>query len=244
MLSPSPSHMGIRPILAAIRTVPIPPKPTTQPTTPVLPFITISRQPYSGAWTFAQQLVREMNAAGPSDHPWTCWDHELIEKVAADCHLSAQLIEAIENQRHSWISDFLASLTFADSSTTADEAKVYSRVVSAVRSLAANGHVVIVGLGGVFITRQMPGAIHICLVAPFENRLAFFIRQSNVKREDAPSLLHELERNRQAFCKRHWPNESLSPENFALTINTAEVDLATMILTVQSLVRERALATK
>ncbi|MCY2951886.1 MAG: cytidylate kinase-like family protein [Planctomycetota bacterium] len=242
MITPSPLNLSVRPIVATIRTVPFPLKPIeTSPTSqtsppPPLPFVTISREPYAGAWSFAQQLVEALNTCDPGPRPWTCWDRELVEKVAADHNLSKVLIEAIENERHSWLTDFLTSLSYTDGPEVADESRVYQHVATTIRKLAASGRVVIVGRGGVFITRHMPAGIHIRLVAPFEHRVAFFNQQCGIKPADAPGLLRQLERNRHAFYKRHWPNESISPENFAATLNTAQVNLQSMIQIVESLV--------
>ena len=244
MLTPSPLNLSVRPIVATIRTVPILPRPIETSPPPPLPFITISREPYAGAWSLAQQLVEALNTSDPGPRPWTCWDRELVEKVAADHNLSKELIEAIENERHSWLTDFLASLSYTDGPEVADESRVYQRVASTIRKLAATGRVVIVGRGGVFITRHMPAGIHIRLVAPFDHRVANMIRQLNLDPHDAHHRLHKLERNHHAFFKRHWPNESLHPITFAATINTALVDTPAMIQFVQALVRQRVPATK
>jgi cytidylate kinase len=247
MITPSTFNLSVRPIVATIRTVPFPPKPVeTSPTSPPppLPFITISREPYAGAWSFAQQLVETLNTCDPSPRPWTCWDRELVEKVAADHNLSKELIEAIENERHSWLTDFFTSLSYADGPEVADESCVYQHVATTIRKLAASGRVVIVGRGGVFITRHVPAGIHIRLVAPFEHRVANMIRQLNLDPHDAPNRLHKLERNRLAVFKHHWPDESLDPITFAATINTALVDTTAMIQFVQALVRQRAPAPK
>lgn len=238
-----PLHLNVGPILGAIRAVPIPLKPTPDsPTPPPPPFITISREPYAGAWTMAQQLVQALNQSETDEYQWTCWDRELVEKVAADFHLSEEAVDAIEDDRHSWLTDFLSSISLSDMPNTADEARIYERVAHSIRKLAASGRAIIVGRGGIFITRHMPGGIHIRLVAPFEHRAAFLAQQRGIKPEEAPAILRQLDRNRLAFYKRHWPNETIGPETFAVTINTAEVDVPTMIRIIQSLVCQRVTA--
>jgi len=241
----TPLGEGIRSISAVIRTVPIPPKASTDeppPPAPVLPFITLSRQPYAGAWTLAQQLVDALNLSDPGERPWTCWDRELVEKVAADHHLSRELVESIEDEHYSWITDFLSSLSFADSSPITDEAKVYEGVATTIRTLAKAGRVVIVGRGGVFLTRRMVGGIHIRLIASAENRVAFLAQKLNMSHELAAARLRQLERNRMGFYKRYWPGESLNLDVFAATLNTGVLDTPTMIQIIQALVRQRVMA--
>jgi cytidylate kinase len=234
---------SIRPILGAIRSVPVPAKPFGEdPARPAAPFITVSRQPGAGAWTMAKQLIDALNLALPSEQPWTCWDKELVEKIVADTHLSAQVIDALEDRGHSWFGDFLESLSFSDNSGRADESRVYVRVAQTIRALAQAGRVLIVGRGGVFITRKMPGGIHVRLVAPFEQRIAFMAREYQLTPDKAAARVKQLEHNRQAFYRHYWPNETLSPETFALTINTAVVETPTMIEMITALVKSRVAA--
>ncbi|WP_428938092.1 AAA family ATPase [Fontivita pretiosa] len=230
----------VRPILGALRSVPVPAKTVTdvtEPPPPPEPFITISRQPGAGALTLAHQLADALNAELPGDRPWTCWDRELIEKVAADLRLSARLIDELEDRGHSWIRDFLESLSLSDEVRHADDAKIYARVVQTIRALAQAGRVIIVGRGGVFITRNMPGGIHLRLVAPLEKRIEFIARQYQLTTEQAAERIRELERNRILFYRHFWPGLTLSPETFTLTINTAAVEMPAMVQMLVTLVK-------
>lgn len=224
-------------ILGAIRSVPIPARPELTGQRPAPPFITISREPGAGGWSLARHLVDALNIALPGEQAWTCWDKELVEKVAKDLHLSTTLIDRLEDRGHSWLTDFFESLTFSDASGHADEARIYSRVAATIRALAQAGRVVIVGRAGVFITRKMPGGIHIRLIAPFQNRADMFAREYHLTPEQAVANLKDLEHRRATFFRHYWPNEALSAERFTLTINTAIVDQSTMVEMITALVK-------
>jgi cytidylate kinase len=211
---------NIRSILGAIRSVPVPVAPGQREEHRAQPFITISRQPGAGAWTLAQKLVEYLNIADPGEQPWTCWDRELVEKVSADHRIASELVESLEDASHSWMQDFLSGLSFH----TGDEAKVYQRVATTIRALAQVGRVVIVGRGGVFITRNMPGGIHVRLVAPLGRRVEHMAEYLGVSRAEAAVRVREMERNREGFYRRYWPGESLAAENFTLTLNTQTLD--------------------
>jgi cytidylate kinase len=229
---------NIRPILGAVRSVPVPVKAIgeTPPVGPQ-PFLTISRQPGAGAWLLAKHLVDALNQALPAEQAWTCWERELVEKVAADLHLSATLIDRLEDESHSWFSELLGSLSFSDEVSHADEAKVYARVARTIRALAQTGRVVIVGRGGVFVTRKMPGGIHIRLVAPFDKRVEFMVQEYHLTHDQAVARVKQLEHNRQTFYHRYWSNETLSPETFAITLNTAVVRMESMVRMLTELVK-------
>lgn len=218
----------VRPIFAAIRTVPVPVhagQPLAQPARP--PFITISRQGGAGGKTLGHRLVERLNQIDPGEPPWSAWDRELVEKIAADHHISKTLVESLQDISRTWLQEFLAGFSFA--SAEESEVRIYRRVAATIRALAQVGRVVIVGQGGVYITRSMPGGIHLRLVAPEPYRIDFMMRNHNMTREAATTHVRETERNRNAFFKRYWPNESLGPESFALTINVAAMDEERMV---------------
>jgi cytidylate kinase len=229
------------PILGAIRSVPVSPRKHEPPSPPPpVPFITLSRQPGAGASTLPKQFVEAINKTLPEDQHWTCWDRELLQKVAADMHLPAHLVESIEDHQRSWFSDVLESLSFSDDSRAACEAKIYNHVSQTIRALAQAGRAVIADCGGIFITRRMRGGIHVRLVAPFEHRVAFMAMEYHLTPDKAAARIKELEHNRLAFYRLYWANESIGTETFALTINTAEVGTEATIEMLKALVHRVA----
>ena len=224
---------NIGPIMGALRSVPVPPRhlEETPPQAPK-PFITVSRQPGAAGITLAQKFLDAINRTDDGqDPPWTCWDRELVEKVAADKHLSQRLIDSMETTSHTWLETFLAGLTGEP-----DELMVFSRVAQTIRALAQVGHVVIVGRGGVFITRNMPGGLHVRLVAPLQKRIKHIAATMGMSAKDAAQWIAQQEANRAAFYRRHWPGETLDPERFALVINTAEIKPTALVQMLVSLV--------
>ena len=98
------------------------------------------------------------------------------------------------------------------------------RLRDTVRRLAAQGHVVLVGHGAVFMTRDMPGGIHIRLVAPLRQRTENLARSLQVPFSEAAERLKLLQRNWTAYLRRFWPTQNLAPETFAATFNATAVD--------------------
>jgi cytidylate kinase len=216
------SHL--HPILGSLRLTGAPYRDRAEPTPVVLPFVTISRQAGAGGTTLAQRLVERLNAADPdAERPWTCWDRELVERVAGDHHISQALIDSLEDVHRTWLEDFFAGLSFDDAAEQPDELVVYHRVAATVRALAQHGRVVVVGRGGVCITRSMPGGVHVRLVAPQKHRVAFMMRKFNVSQDVAAEQVRQLDRNRELFYRRYWPTHPLAAEMFTVTLNTADL---------------------
>ena len=209
------------------------------------PFLTISRQPGAGAWTLARRLVERLNASDPGGPPWTCWDKELVEKVAGEHHISSDLVQSLGERSRSWLEDALAGLS--NRAEYADEFTVYRRVAQTIRALAQAGRVVIVGRGGVHITRGMPGGIHLRLVAPLPYRVASMARSLGMPESKAAGVVHDMERARVAFHHRYWPREPLIPEAFTAVLNTeaiGELRLCEWLATLVSSRRQQATGSK
>lgn len=216
------SASGMRVAFAAVRAVPLPvheegESPGPQPR----PFVTISREGGAGGHTIGQQLVQRLNELDPGDDPWTLWDSALVEKVSADHHLAVELVQSLGESHHNWMEEFLSSLSQVSDN---DEAKVYRRVAMTIRALAHRGRAIIVGRGGVYITREMPGGVHVRLVAALEHRIEFMMRQFGISHQAAAERVHQLDHCRKAFFRRYWPQTVLDADVFTITLNTGLVD--------------------
>ncbi|HTL31029.1 MAG TPA: cytidylate kinase-like family protein [Tepidisphaeraceae bacterium] len=190
---------------------------------PPAAFITISRQTGAGASTLAEQLVPRLNALDHEHRPWSSWDRELVEKIAIDHQLSRDLVENLGQPGQSWVTDFLAGLKL--SGPAMEEAGVYHRVIKTVRALATAGRVILVGRGAVFVTKGMPGGIHVRLVAPIDQRIDEIATRLAVSREDAARYVRAADAARRSFYMHYWPNQSLEAESFSVTFNTAVLSL-------------------
>jgi hypothetical protein len=180
-------------------------------------------------------LNRRQNS---QEHPWQSFDRELVERIAADHHVSTELIESLEKSSHTWISEFFGGLSHSDHNPS--ELSVFRRVVQTVRALARAGHVILVGLGGVLITRDMPWGVHVRIVAPVEWRVKHLARFENITEERSRERVKLLDRDRDAFIAKFWPNQTLRAELFHLTLNSAVMGEDQMVEAIVPLVRESA----
>lgn len=99
------------------------------------------------------------------------------------------------------------------------------------------------GRGGVFITGDLPGGVHVRLVAPHQQRVEATARRLGVPPDEAARWVHEADRNRAIFYRRYWPYKHLVPETFTVTLNTAglsEDQMAAAVLPLVPLVLQDA----
>ena len=183
-------------------------------------FVTISRQICIRLPSLPQLVADALNATPPGNQPgWSAWDREIIAKAVAEYDLPEQTIEYVEQSGYSWLDTFVSGL-----GGFPDDFAIVHRLRDTVRRLAAQGHVVLVGHGAVFMTRDMPGGVHIRLVAPLRQRTENLARSLEIPFPEAAERLKVLQRNWTAYLRRFWPTQSLAPETFAATFNAAALD--------------------
>lgn len=183
-------------------------------------FITLARQVGAGGWSLPQRLMEVMNIHTSPDEPgWTAWDRELIDKAAADYHIPVHSVEKLEQSGYSWVDTFINGL-----GDVPDEFAILHRVVDSVRALATSGRVILVGHGSVFMTRDIPGGVHVRLVAPLSQRIENMAGRLHLSAQDAAIQLKQAQKNWTGFLRRYWPTQTLGPETFAATLNTARMD--------------------
>jgi cytidylate kinase len=236
------AHTNLRQLIGSLRTAgETPTGVLSQETLATWPFVTISRQAGAGGVTFSRHLAEHLNNRfpNPPEHPWQSFDHELVERIAADHHLSTDLIESLEKSSHTWISEFFSGLSLSDQNPS--EMHVFRRVVQTVRALARAGHVIMVELGGMLITRDMPWGIHVRIVAPFEFRVKNLARLEKISEKEAREAVTLRDRDRDAFLAKFWPAQHpLRPEMFHLTLNSSLMSEQEMAQAVMPLIHETA----
>ena len=184
------------------------------------PFFTISRQAGAGGEPLAHRLSERLNLVEPGERLWSSFDRELVERVASDHNLSAELFESIGQGGRTWLEDVFEAMTTRPLMRTG-ELELYRMVAETVLALAEAGRVVLVGQGAAFITQQRTGGIHVRLVAPLSHRIETTAWARQLTRREALEYIRRTERRRELFFRRFWPNQSLSAESFTVTFNTA-----------------------
>jgi hypothetical protein len=243
-------HNDILPLLASIRAGLFEQQETDPAHAAAAPppsFVTVSRQAGAGGRSFARNLVERLNKLHPGQRPWTAWDRELVERVVAEHHIPESLVEQVESYHRSTFGDRLTALFASAGDQQPDEVQVYRRIAQTVRALARAGRAVIVGRGGVYATDDLPGGVHVRLVAPLESRVANMARVLKVSEDRAAAEVRRLDHDRDTFHRRYWSGKALLAEVFTITLNTARTSEEQLVDCVLPLILRvppvRALAT-
>lgn len=116
----------------------------------------------------------------------------------------------------------------------------YVRVVGLViRDLARGGDVVVVGQGGQVVLRDLPGVLHVQVVAPFARRLALLMERGQVDRREATVQLRASDRARADYLQRYHGVNWLDPMLYDLIVNTDHLPLPAAVAAVVGACRSR-----
>jgi hypothetical protein len=171
-----------------------------------------------------------LNEIDPGDREWSVWDKELVNCVVREHQIAPDLIESLDamGPGGSWFDSFLKGFATAGAMTF-DEMQIFRRVATTVRAIAMVGRCIIVGRGGVYATSDLPGGVHVRLIAPLEYRVERYRRTHGVTEQVAVKDVQRIDRYRDDFHLRDWRNHSSVAEIFTLTLNSARLTDAQMV---------------
>jgi cytidylate kinase len=132
------------------------------------------------------------------------------------------LVSALGQRGRSWLEDFVRGL--AISASPPEESAVYRRVATTIRALAQAGKAIVIGRGAVHITADLPGGVHVRLVAPWGYRVWRLAQELGISRDEAAKEIKRLEQEREQFYRRYWQHHAPTPEVFSITLNAVAGD--------------------
>jgi cytidylate kinase len=101
-----------------------------------------------------------------------------------------------------------------------------------IRDLARDGDVIIVGRGGRAVLREVPGVLHVLVIASFAQREATLMAREGIERQEAAARLRASDRARADYLKRYHGVGWLDPVLYDLVINTGNLPLPAAVAAV------------
>jgi len=194
------------------------------------PFVTISRQAGAGGHGLARALLEELGGRPePIWEGWQVFNEELLRRVAEDSRFDAP----------KWRAEIEAFLSRHPAGTPPrDEALV--NVFAALRATAARGKVVIVGRGGCCLTSDLPGGVHVRLVASKDSRLRALGRLLDVPEREAGKELEKRDSSRAKLLRSHFGKDIEDPLLYDAVFNSDRLGAGAMAKLLVGLIREQA----
>ena len=199
------------------------------------PVITISREYGCEANPLAQKLARALSREGKS---WSIISKEILEKSSRELHLNPIKMErAFTPHERSTIEEL-----FNGFSTRSEipEKKIYKIISDVVYDYALEGNVIIVGRGGVAISRDIERSLHIRLIAPEDHRIRLISNKRNLTQKRAREIVSSQDQSRRLFIQK-LRQEVVDDSIFDLILNTVTLTERQILDTIVAAAKSRKL---
>lgn len=100
-----------------------------------------------------------------------------------------------------------------------DDTQFFTVLSDVMKDLAEEGNVLIMGRGGNFVLKDVPGVLHVGVVAPMDFRINTAMRRNDVVRADAERYVMMEERARISFYRRHFKAHPDDPLQYHMMVN-------------------------
>ena len=163
------------------------------------PVITISRELGCSSKILAQKLMDKLNLSSSFEKkiPWRYISKEIMEESAKELGVdNVEIQHVFDYKQHGALEDLLLSYSRKFYKT---DRKIRNTIARVIRNFAEEGNSIIVGRGGVAITRDIPKSFHIHLEAPLDWRALRISEKHKMNIEAAKKECVEIDKKRQQF---------------------------------------------
>ena len=160
------------------------------------PVITIAREVGCPGKKVAQKLEDKLNRIMVSKglpENWKWIGKEIFDKAAAELDLAPKNVEEIFKHKRGLIDEILSSQS---RKYYKNDTHIRKTIGQIIRSIANDGHAIILGRGGIAITRDIPHSFHIYLEAPLEWRAARVSERCGYTLDEAKRYALEIDKRR------------------------------------------------
>jgi cytidylate kinase len=183
------------------------------------PTVTLTREFGCEGYPVAMKLRELLEQR--SGRPWVVMDRALLDTVAADNHLSAQILENI-GKRNRFLDDMLSTF----SARWKSDKDYYRLLCRQIIALAQQGDVILVGRGAMILTQETGNCFHFRLIAPMSFKADSIANRMGIAPDEAQDLIRTRQRRRDAFLKDFLGREAADPTLYHLVFNNARFSAA------------------
>lgn len=206
------------------------------------PVITISRLFGCPAKVIAKNLAEQLTskaiAKGMEGSDWGYVTKEIMSDSAKELEVDPSKIKYVfDYQKKGLIDDILSSQ--ANKYYKSDR-KIRNTIAKVIRNIAREGHSVIVGRGGVAITRDIPRSLHVNLEAPLQWRVLRIAEKYDKSFSEAEKMIHETDKNRKQF-REYFEGKNTDYTQFDISFNCMTLSVNEITAIIIKAVEERKL---
>lgn len=189
------------------------------------PVVTISREVGCPAKLLAAALTEKLNSmkhTSGKDHPWKWISKEILEESARELQVDSSSIQHVFDYKTRGVLEDLLMAQSRDYYKS--DLKIRTTIARVIRKFANNGNAIIVGRGGVAITRDIPRSLHLFLEAPLEWRIIRVAEKYQYTEEQARSYAQSIDKKRAHF-RNYFQGKGTDYTRFDMKFNCMTLDL-------------------
>lgn len=202
------------------------------------PVITISREYGCPAKSVAKKLTRALTEINKKkDKPeWRWISKELLHEVAKELEMDPSNIKYVFNyQKKGLIDDILSSHL---NKYYKSDRRIRNTIAKVIRNISYDGNVIIVGRGGIAITKDIPKSLHINLEAPIEWRALRVSEKNCLSIEDAKEFARDIDKKRKEF-REFFEGKNTDYTRFDVSFNCMTLSVDEIVEAIVDLARSR-----
>ena len=193
------------------------------------PVVTISRELGCPAKKLATSLIDKLNKlkrVHSKEHPWRWVSKEILTESAKELEVDSSQIQHVFDYKNRGV---LEDLLLAQSKDYyKSDLKIRTTIAKVIRKFANEGNAVIVGRGGVAITRDIPKSLHLYLEAPLEWRATRVAAKYDFTIEQARSYAQNIDKKRGHF-RDYFQGKGNDYTRFDIKLNCMTLEIEELI---------------
>ena len=204
------------------------------------PVITISRECGCPSKLVAEKLtaaLEDQNKDSKYGIQWRWVDKQIIEDAAKKLELDPIYVEKVAKQKAGGLNDILTSF----SPLPVSDMKIRNTIADILRGIADEGHVIIVGRGGVTLLKEHPHGIHIRLQAPYQWRVDTIRETFSITEAEAKKRVKDIDEQRM-FLRDFFEGHKSDRSVFDLVFNCKTLNPDEIVSMIVTLLEDRGLA--
>jgi cytidylate kinase len=187
-----------------------------------MPFITISRMYGSGGSEVADLVAKRLG--------WTLYDNQLVDAIALRAGLPASEVAAAEDRSPSLVERISGAFTlgtpeampvYVEGQAGTTDEEIVAATARVIEEAVNRGPAVFVGRGAQCLLADRTDGFHAFCHAPSPALVRYAITRLGVLEKDAEKKVQDMNKQREAYVKRHWNRAWLSPANYHLCVDTS-----------------------
>lgn len=213
---------------------PTEPAAPVAPSAPPAPYITVSRESGTGGAELVGALLAR-TLPSEEGRGWAVFSANLIEEMLRSSRLPTDLARYLPEDRIPPAESYVEELMGLHPNLRG----LVARTNDLIRRLARSGQVVLLGRGANFATADIPGGVHVRLVAPVSFRAERTARWLAVGLARARELNAARDAARRRYVQSNFGADISDPTAYDVVFNAARTPVDLMAAQIAALVQAR-----